>query len=286
MKRIVLIVALAIVSAAAFSQVPSPFYTGIVVGAKNVANKVAITKVTGTGNKAMLYSGSTPISIVNPDSLSYKTFGMYKKDSVYQKPGSYVSPYQFKTKPVNSNVHKTIKKLGGDVDVVPIAMQISGASASLNLNDAQILWALCEVVDSVTVNSITYNQAVAGTSTFDAYNGFGIYSISGTTVTKIAETTTSSTMFTQTANSNITVTFPSSYTLVPGYYYIAILGNWSIAGTLPALYSVNIGWLLPNIALTNGLKICGQTTTQAALPSTIQTSSIIASNYCPGVILQ
>jgi len=284
MKKLILILAIGILPILAFSQTyPLDSKNAKHIGLHWFTKPINVMGSSITKDKIDTYDG---MAAKRGDTTAYKTFGMYKRDSVYQKPGSYASQYQFKTKATNSNVHKTIKKLGGDVDVIPLVMQVTGASASLNLNDAQILWALCEVVDSVTVNSITYNQAVAGTSTFDAYNGFGIYSISGTTVTKIAETVTSATTFTQTANANITSTFPSSYLLVPGFYYIAILANWSTAGTLPALYSVNTGWLLPKIPLTNGLKISGQTTTQASLPASIQTSSIIESNYCPGVILK
>jgi hypothetical protein len=220
------------------------------------------------------------------DSLELNTVAVLDEDSIYQKSGSYVTQYQFKTKPTQANPIKEIVQLGGDVKVTPIAVQLASATASLNLNDAQILWLLCDVIDSITVTSAVYNQAVAGTSVFDAYNGIGVYSISGTTATKMFETVSSLTLLTQAANTNVTISFPTPRLLVPGYYYIAVLGNWSTSNTLPALYSCNIGWLLSKIPLTNDLKIIGQTTGQSSLPANIATSSIIATNYCPLIILK
>jgi len=60
--------------------------------------------------------------------------------------------------------------------------------------DAQIWRNLVNIVDSVNVSSASYTLVTSCAWSFDAYNGIGIYSVSGSTLTKITETANSATI--------------------------------------------------------------------------------------------
>jgi hypothetical protein len=270
MKRLILVACFAIMVATAHAQSTSPFYTGITIGKKTDANKMPITKVTGTGSKVAFYSGSMLLNPVSGDTVTAKSILVLRPDSIYQKPGSYTSRYDFKNEPVKSELLKAYNGFGSTIKMLPLCPPEFNDSYALT--DGRAIFTLCYTADSITVTGFKYSLLVAGSYTADNYNGIALYSFSNGVITKISETANDGTIWTTTANTIGIKNLPSPVTIAPGYYYIAILYNSSAQTTAPTFPSNSIGVLI-NAAQgwTNNSSIALNSfiNTQSTLPTPI-----------------
>ena len=284
MKRSILIASLALMlSIATMAQLPSPFYTGIRVGAKSVANKALITKITAAGNKASAYSGTTLLSFVNPDTITYKSFGMYRGDSIYQKPGSYTSLYQFKNKRTVSNVLKALKFLGSQVKGYTLGMELGTSTTGFAMTNNTIYWSIVLVTDTVTITSFQYNLTIQGVYTGSNINGMAWYGASGSTLTKVTETTNDATFWTKTAGAYTSVNLPAPILVIPGIYYIACLYCQSAQTTAPSLQTCSFGIMYNNAGYGNSHKIGAYTSANTSFPASLDASTLIANAYAMAI---
>jgi hypothetical protein len=176
------------------------------------------------------------------DTLQAKVVLVLRPDSIYQKPGSYTSRYDFKTEPVKSELLKAYSSFGSTIKMLPLCPPEFNDSYALT--DGRAIFTLCYTADSITVTGFKYSLLVAGSYTADNYNGIALYSFSNGVITKISETANDGTIWATTANTIGIKNLPSPVTIAPGYYYIAILYNSSAQTTAPTFPANSIGILI------------------------------------------
>lgn len=86
-----------------------------------------------------------------------------------------------------------------------------------------------------TVSSIGYVLGTAGVFTGNNFNGFGLYSLSGTTITNIGLTANDPTIFKAAATFQQSAALTSPVTVTAGIYYIGVLWCSSATTTTPTL---------------------------------------------------
>ena len=181
-----------------------------------------------------------------------------RSDSVYRKPGSYVSRYDFKTEPTSMELIKVMNKYGASIKLTGL-IQASGAyTGSANqMVDQRASYILAYVTDTVTVSTIYYQMHTAGNYTTDGsdFNGIAIYSISGTTATRIAITANTPTIWTATANTLASVALTAPATLFPGIYYVGFLYNYLVQTTAPYIVGSQPGTIYTSIDLSNSMRL-------------------------------
>jgi len=131
-----------------------------------------------------------------------------------------------------------------------------------------------------TITGVKWFQNTIGSYTANNYNGVGLYTYSGGTMTLVASSTNDGNIW-QTASSGTmgSKAFSSTYSAAAGIYYIALLYCASAATTAPALAAPpsNVTATSANFDFTNSAKFFGQVAGQTTLPST-QASSGLATN--------
>ncbi|CAB5218535.1 hypothetical protein UFOVP217_32 [uncultured Caudovirales phage] len=127
-----------------------------------------------------------------------------------------------------------------------------------------------------TITGVKFFQSAQGVFTASNYNGVGLYSVSGGTLTLVASTTNDGNIWKNTSNTWQAKPFTTPYTAPAGIYYIATMFSSSATTTTPSLgigpASLNTT-ALKAFDFTNGLKISQFISGQTSLPSTITSSS-------------
>ena len=127
-----------------------------------------------------------------------------------------------------------------------------------------------------TLTGVKFFQSAQGVYTASNYNGMGLYSVSGGTLTLVASTTNDGNFYKNTTNTWQAKPFTTPYTAPAGIYFIASMFSSSATTTTPSLgigpASLNTT-ALKAFDFANGLKISHFITGQTSLPSTITASS-------------
>jgi hypothetical protein len=130
------------------------------------------------------------------------------------------------------------------------------------------------IPSATTITGVTWAQVAQGNYTGNNYNGWGLYSASGGTLTLVASTTTDTEIWKGTAYNKQTKAFSSPYSAAAGLYYLVALYCSSAQTTAPTL----IGKTLSNVALsqffTNSNWFCFSTTGQTALAASYTASTL------------
>jgi len=183
-----------------------------------------------------------------------------------------------------SNFLEALTALGTTIKATPIGVNINslmnGTSA---LVDGAIYLIAFYIPKAITSTGINFVLNTAGNFTADNYNGFGLYSISGGTLTKITETATDGNVWKTTAYTLGSKAWPTPQTLAAGVYFVALHWNASATTTAPSIYTW--GTLSSNHALilSNSNKISGYLTSQASLPSSTTGSAQTVNSVIHGV---
>lgn len=154
------------------------------------------------------------------------------------------------------------------------------------LYDGKALWTLFYLSDTTDITGVGYMLSTQGDYTADNYNGFAIYSVSGTTYTKIDSTANDGNLWKAAANTAATKAFSSgAQELNPGIYYIFLVYNNSAQVTAPKLYYNND---LANAAfagITGTNKIQGVVNSQTTPPITETGGDVTADAEIPAIWL-
>lgn len=192
------------------------------------------------------------------DSISFSQIGIYKKDTTNSITGSYTTRYDFKTEPTKMELIKVMNKYGAGIKITGL-VQASGAyTGSANqMVDQRASYILTYVTDTVTVSTLHYQMHTAGNYTTDGsdFNGMAIYSISGTTATRIAITANTPTVWTTTANTLGSIALTAPVTLVPGIYYIGFMYNYLAQTTAPFIVGSQPGTIYTSMDLSNNMRL-------------------------------
>ena len=154
------------------------------------------------------------------------------------------------------------------------------------LYDGKALWTLFYLSDTTDVTGVGYMLSTQGNYTADNYNGFAIYSVSGTTYTKIDSTANDGNLWKTAANTTAVKAFSAGpHELNPGIYYVFLVYNNSAQTTAPKLYYNND---LANAAfagLTGTNKIQGVVNSQTTPPATETGGDVTADLEIPAIWL-
>jgi hypothetical protein len=141
---------------------------------------------------------------------------------------------------------------------------------------------------AATITGVKFFQPNQGVYTGNNYNGVGLYSYSGGTLTLVASTTNDTEFWKGTSATWITKPFSSTYSAAAGIYYLFALYNSSAQTTAPTiLFNAYNSNNFPAIDFTNSAKLGGTSNSgTTALPTpTVATTSINGSSAGSGLIL-
>jgi hypothetical protein len=147
---------------------------------------------------------------------------------------------------------------------------LANITNSLAMTDGQIYLSAVYLPFSATITGSKWFQIVAGVYTADNYNGIGLYTYSGGTLTLVASSTNDGNIWKSTGAQS--KAFSSPYSASAGVYYLGYLYNSSAQTTAPSITGA------PNksngtfIDFTNSAKI-NATLTAATLTTPIAMSS-------------
>jgi len=129
-----------------------------------------------------------------------------------------------------------------------------------------------------TLTGVKFYQSVQGAYTADAYNGVGLYTYSGGTLTLVASSTNDGNIWKAAVGLSLK-TFTSTYAAAPGLYFVGALYHSSAQTTAPSLgaYPAAIGTPLVAGDFTNSAKLSSTLASQTALPTPQASSGLTAS---------
>lgn len=177
----------------------------------------------------------------------------------------------------DSSFVKAIRLMGSAILYKTIGATDNFVS-TLNMADGTAYYQAIYIDKSVTITGVKWWQTTAGSYTADNYNGVGLYSYSGGTLTLVASSTNDGNIWKATSLTFASKAFSSTYAASPGLYFVCALNNSSALVTSPT-----IGTGFPNVSagqssldLTNSAKVSGTLASQASLPTPQVMSGITA----------
>lgn len=176
-----------------------------------------------------------------------------------------------------SNFLEALTAFGTSIKALPLGTSIysfmNGGTSTLV--DGSVYYTAFYIPKAITCTGINFVLSTAGNYTADNYNGFGLFSVSGGTYTKITETATDGNIWKTSAYTLGAKPWPSPQTLQPGIYIVALQWNASATTTAPVLYSMSPISANHGLILTNSNKISSYQTSQTALPATTVSASAL-----------
>lgn len=268
MKKIMLVCLFAFLATAAFSQIKA--VKGLEVGNPSSPNKVRVDSITKQGTNYRIYSAGTMLSPTSGDTVSFGEVGVYKKDTVNVIKGSYATRHDLKFESTKLDYVKTLNKYGAGIKLTPL-MPAGGAyvGGSNQMIDGRATYILAEATDTVTLTTFDYQMHGSGNYTTDAgeFNGMAIYSISGTTATRIGITANTPTAWSVSSSDRASINLTAPVTLVPGLYYVGFLYNYLVQTTAPYIIGYQPSHVFTNLPLNTNLRLGVWVGTQATFPS-------------------
>lgn len=124
------------------------------------------------------------------------------------------------------------------------------------------------LTQATTLTGVKIVCPTAGNYTGNNYNGVGLYTYSGGTLTLVASTTNDANFWKPTANTLTAKPFSATYSASVGLHYLGLLYSSSAQTTAPSLPVVNI-FTSPygTLDFTNSAKIYGSINSQTSLPA-------------------
>lgn len=173
-----------------------------------------------------------------------------------------------------------LQKLGSSVNGMTMTMTHTQARDNNALTDGRIQLIPVYFTDTTLINTIKLPLVVQGNYTGDYYNGIGLYSLSGGTLTLRASSANDSEMWKSSAYSLISKNLTTPYLAPPGLYYVAVLYNSSSQTTAPTLLGSNVASApLMSFDFTGNKKLSGSLNAQATLPAIILLSGTATSSF-------
>jgi hypothetical protein len=175
--------------------------------------------------------------------------------------------------------------LGSTVKAVPIGLNLllNFATATQLVIGRFILTPIYLSATS-TITGVKWYQALIGSYTANNYNGVGLYSVSGGTITLIASSTNDGTIWQTFATGTWgNKAFSSPITnLVAGTYYIGALYNYSAQTTAPQLQTITSSSLLVQVFDFTAGRLNVTLASQNTLPSPLAlntTTNAVATHW-------
>lgn len=129
-----------------------------------------------------------------------------------------------------------------------------------------------------SVTGVMFEQDTAGVFTASNYNGFGLYSISGGTLSLVASTPTDGNLFKAADDTFVKKDFSSAYSAPAGVYYIATLYSSSAQTTQPSISGQVANFNIARADFADSYVLCGTLAGQTSLPATQLASGLTIGN--------
>lgn len=217
---------------------------------------------------------TTDVEDIMDDYLAAATVGISLADStgaVGKAQGSYVTGKDWDYGNSAAQL-RAFQALGSTIKALPIYGY--NPTVGHSLSDATALLLSFYIPKTIEVTGVGWAQLIQGDYTAADYNGFALYSVSGTTYNLEASTTDDGNIWKATAMTLQTKAFASGpISVSPGAYYLVLFYNQSAQVTAPQIFhSPNIyNAILTGITGTNKLSMLRYTTT--SVPSSITAAS-------------
>lgn len=161
----------------------------------------------------------------------------------------------------------TIKAQNVDGD---LATGVSGAA----MNSQRIYYTAVYLPVAATITGVKWIQITAGDYTANNYNGVGLFTYSGGTLTKVASSTDDGNIWKATSGTMSSKAFASTYVATAGLYFVAHMYSSSAQTTAPSLGIIGTASTVNTVTdFTNSAKTSALITGQTALPATTQAMS-------------
>jgi hypothetical protein len=246
--------------------------TGTLTTAKlNVGNtSLDIDSVGLVDGRIAFYKGvdTLGIHIIVSDIEDLSDVAILKADSSIVTAGGYTSGYDFANESANDK--KGLLALGSTMKGESIKCNAHG---SVTMADAVQYFVAVYVPVKCTITGVKMPIQTAGDYTADAYNGVGLYTVSGGTYTLVASSADDGNIWKATSFTLLTKAFSATYAADPGVYMVGLLYNSSAQTTAPVLQGEGQSSLRYTSILTNNNKICGYINAQAALVTPNETGA-------------
>jgi hypothetical protein len=217
-------------------------------------------------------SASTGILYAKTDNLPY-----YKNDAGTE--------YSLSCPP--SQVTTAFNALGSQIIGFLVGNYNFWGQDSQSLISQQVKFMAYYVPTNTTITGIKFFQSTQGNYTANNYNGVGLYSYSGGTLTLVASSTNDGNIWKGTSGTWQTKAFSSTFNASAGVYFVAALYSSSAQVTAPVLATLknvnNTG--ANNYDFTNSAKLSSTLSAQTALPATQLMSGTTSYNFIDLLLL-
>jgi len=169
---------------------------------------------------------------------------------------------------------KAYAAMGSTIVAQNVDGDLANGVSSQVMADTRVYFSAVYLPKATTLTGVKWYQVTAGSYTGDAYNGVGLYTYSGGTLTLVASSTNDANIWTATGGTIASKAFSSTYAASAGLYFVAYLYNNSAQTTAPVLGIVGGASTINTVTdFTNSAKTSSLLSSQTALPSPTQAMS-------------
>jgi hypothetical protein len=136
---------------------------------------------------------------------------------------------------INDNSFRILKGLGADIKGLPFGPNTPISTPFLALADGYGYFTAVYIPQAATITGVKLLQGVQGNYVADNTNQVGLYSVSGTTATRVATSTNNGDLWKTANNTFFTVPFSATYSAAAGVYYVGVMRNSVSQTTGPSL---------------------------------------------------
>lgn len=166
--------------------------------------------------------------------------------------------------------------LGSAIKAYPLGINLTAVGASTQFTNQRLWLTPVYVGADSTITGVRWLQIALGNYTANNYNGVGLYTVSGGTITLVASSTNNGNIWkTFTANTWGNEPFSTPYVATRGTYYIGALYNNSAQVTAPSVGNVSIAAAtVQSFDFTGGRMYC-YSASQLTLPASVALSTTV-----------
>lgn len=170
--------------------------------------------------------------------------------------------------------------LGANIKYAPMFAYAAASSAVMTMVDGTAYSCLIDVTSDFTTTGVGLEMgSPTGNYTADNWNGFVLFSLSGTAMTEVGRTADTPNLWKTTANTLGYNAFTSPISLTAGKYLI--VGVWNASATTAPPVLATFGTTRGMSTWASGVKPQGTLASQATIPSSLNLTSFSASiNVC------
>jgi hypothetical protein len=172
---------------------------------------------------------------------------------------------------------KAMEALGSAVKAITVGTDaISNVTTTAAMVDGTRLFNAVWLNTAETITGVKFYQGTQGSFTGDNFNGIGLYSYSGGTLTQVAVTANDANIWKGSSASWQTVAFTTPAALQPGIYFYCFMYSNSAETTAPTIGCAQAWGAsgMPVGDFTNSAKLTCNQTSQTTMPASVAMTSL------------